>query len=369
MTQSRAANPSHPAGKSAPALDAAQIEVLAPNLKRRLSGVTATIVRLVPFQASGIGIVATGWGLPPHVPHIGLWRALLLPRRRRQGSPWRVWHARRNVEMALGLILRHAFGKRLKLLFTSASQRVHQPFTRFLIGHMDAVVATSSKTATYLHGPATVIRHGIDVQSFAPAADRARIRAELGLPAGLLIGCFGRIRHQKGTDVFIDALLALMDDHPEVHGVILGLATEAHARFERALRARVNASNHAGRIHFMGEVPVDAMPRWYQALDIFVAPQRWEGFGLTPLEAMACAVPVVATTVGAFGELVKDGETGILVPPGDSRAIAESLRGIIEDAERRQRLGRNARAHVCRQFRIEDEAKALNALYRSLLDG
>ena len=74
--------------------------VVAPNLKRRLSGVTATVVRLIPVQAKMIAIRATGPGMPPDVPHIPLLRAATLPRDR-----WRVWHARRNTEMLLGLIL------------------------------------------------------------------------------------------------------------------------------------------------------------------------------------------------------------------------------------------------------------------------
>ena len=88
--------------------DIRDIEVIAPNLKRRLSGVTATVVRLVPLQARRIGIAATGPGLPPHVPHVPLWRLFLMPRDR-----LRVWHARRNTEMALGLVLRGVFRRRL----------------------------------------------------------------------------------------------------------------------------------------------------------------------------------------------------------------------------------------------------------------
>ena len=97
-----------------------EIEVIAPNLKKRLSGVTTTVVRLVPLQAKSIGIVTTGPGLPSDLPHVALARTFVLPRNR-----WRVWHARRNTEMALGLLLRHLFRRRLRLLFTSAAQRHH----------------------------------------------------------------------------------------------------------------------------------------------------------------------------------------------------------------------------------------------------
>ena len=85
-----------------------------------LSGVTATVARLLPVQARSIGIAATGPGLPAHVPRVPLGSVLAMSGRKR-----RVWHARRNTEMALGLVLRHVLRKRLKLVFTSASQRRH----------------------------------------------------------------------------------------------------------------------------------------------------------------------------------------------------------------------------------------------------
>ena len=138
-----------------------KIEVIAPNLKRRLSGVTATIVRLLPLQARSIGIAATGLGLPSHVPWIPLRSVIGM-----SGRTCRVWHARRNTEMLLGLVLRHVFRKRLKLVFTSASQRHHTRYTRLLISGMDAVVATSHKSASYLRRPAQIgrgfVRRGDD---------------------------------------------------------------------------------------------------------------------------------------------------------------------------------------------------------------
>ena len=89
-----------------PRLPTSQIEVIAPNLKRRLSGVTATVVRLIPIMARQIGIVTTGPGLPAELPHISLASLPFLPR-----SRFRVWHARRNTEMVLGLILRALVAK------------------------------------------------------------------------------------------------------------------------------------------------------------------------------------------------------------------------------------------------------------------
>lgn len=341
----------------------AEIEVIAPNLKRRLSGVTATVVRLVPVQARQIGIVATGPGLPASLPHLPLWRMAFLPRDR-----WRVWHARRNTEMLLGLGLRYVLRRKLKLLFTSASQREHTGYTRWLIARMDGVVATSARTAGYLERPAAVIMHGIDTDGFSPAVDRPVLRARLGLPDALLIGCYGRIRAQKGTDAFVQAMIAVLPGRPGVVALVMGRATEAHQGFLERLKQRAAEAGLVGRILFLPEVTVDQMPDWYRVLDIYVAPQRWEGFGLTPLEAMACAVPVVATRVGAFEELVRPGVTGALLDPDDIPALAAATADLIDHADLRAAQSIAARALVMEKFRIEDEANALITVYRQMLD-
>jgi len=344
--------------------DLRAIEVIAPNLKRRLSGVTATVVRLVPLQARTIGIVATGPGLPPHVPHLPLWRMFVMPRNR-----LRVWHARRNTEMALGLVLRGLFRRRLALLFTSASQRRHTGYTRWLIARMDGLIATSARSARYLERRAEVIHHGIDTEGFSPPVDRAALRRRLGLPeVDVILGCFGRIRAQKGTDAFVDAAIDLLQDRPGMTALVMGRATEGDEAFLGELKARAAAAGLADRIRFMPEVPVHDIADWYRALDLYVAPQRWEGFGLTPLEAMACGVPVVATRVGAFEEIVTE-DTGSLVPPGDVPALASAIAALLDDAARRNRAGRAALERVRSRFRLDAEAAALVAVYRRLLAG
>lgn len=279
----------------------ATLDVLVPNFKRRLSGVTATIVRLVPLQARQMALAAVASDLPADVPQIRPTQVITMSRNGPSGP--RVWHARRNTEMLAGLALKHLLRKRLKLVFTSASQRHHTGYSKWLIGQMDHLIATSQKSADFLNRPADVILHGIDTGQFNPPSDRAALRARLNLPNATLIGCYGRIRAQKGTGDFIEALVDLLRERPDVHGLVMGRATGPYVEYEKGLRDQVAAAGLAERIHFLPEVPVHEMADWYRVLDLFVAPQRWEGFGLTPLEAMACGVPVVATTVGAFPEL------------------------------------------------------------------
>jgi mannosyltransferase len=342
----------------------ADIEVIAPNFKKRLSGVTATVVRLVPVQARDIAIAASGPVIPAHVPQVPLAALLTMSRIGPEGRP-RVWHARRNVEMIGGLALKHLLRKRLKMVFTSASQRKQSALTRWLIRRMDAVVATSARTAGYLERPAQVIMHGIDLEEFAPAPDRTALRARLGLPDGLLIGCYGRIRAQKGTDAFVEALIPVLRAHSAAYALVMGRATEKHRAFEQGLKDRVAAEGLTERLLFLPEVPVEAMADWYRVLDLYVAPQRWEGFGLTPIEAMACGVPVIATRVGAFEQIITPG-TGALVQADDIEALSGAVHAALASDALNQ-WAQGTRPHVAQHFTIEREAGELVTLYRSLL--
>lgn len=342
------------------------VEVIAPNFKRRLSGVTSTIIQLVPAQVRlGQKVATLGPGLPEHLPSIrfrnlaGLWKAP-------EGKPFRIWHARRNLEMLPALILRDLLRAKLRIVFTSAAQRKHSRWTRFLISRMDAVIATSAKAASYLTVPNTVIMHGIDTERFHPAhkPDAKRV---VGIdPQVRLVGCFGRVREQKGTDIFVDAMIRLLPSRPDWKAVITGRTTPQFAAFEAGLRARIDAAGLSERILLLGEQP--SVDEWYRALDLFIAPQRWEGFGLTPLEAMASSVAVVAADAGVFSELVKagDGETGAMVGPSSVDAITEAAAAFMDDPARAEAAGQNGRERACRDFSIEGEAKRVGAVYERL---
>ncbi|KIC39517.1 glycosyltransferase family 4 protein [Leisingera sp. ANG-M7] len=348
-------------------VDANEIEVIAPNFKRRLSGVTSTIVRLVPLQRQQIAIATAGSGLPGDMPHLSAAQLILMNRNGPAGA--RVWHARRNVEMLGGLALKYLLGKRLKLLFTSASQRHHSGYTKWLISQMDRVIATSAKGAAYLEKPAQVVHHGINTDEFTPPADKEALRRELGLPEdAILIGCYGRIRAQKGTDIFVDAMLEVLKAHPNAVGLVMGRATEKHVAFEKELRAKVEAAGLSERLLFPPEVPVWEVSRWYQALDLYVAPQRWEGFGLTPLEAMSCGVPAVATRVGAFEELIAPHETGLLIDPGETAQMVEAINEVLSTDGRLAEWSAAARKHAMTNFALGKEAETLVAIYRELLE-
>ena len=338
------------------------IKVIAPNFKKRWSGVTSTIFRLLPLQAKQIEIVTVGPSLPISLPQISFLTLIGLSTNKPH-----IWHARRNLEMLTGLILKKIFRKNLKLVFTSDAQRHHTKYTKKLISRMDAVIAGSQKAADYLEVPHIIIHHGIDTETFKPHSDKTSLRNELGLPEGKLIGCFGRIRPQKGVDIFIDTMIKVCTEDRLAVGIICGQTTTEHRDFEEDLRARVDDAGFSGRIIFLGTQPSNRLPLLFAALDIYVAPQRNEGFGLTPIEAMACGVPVIATTAGAFEEMVLSGETGYIVEIEDIVNMTERLMELLSNERRRKALANASIERVYQHFDIKGEAAALVKLYQDLL--
>nr|WP_244437745.1 glycosyltransferase family 4 protein [Hyphomicrobium denitrificans] len=355
--------PAHRHASSRQPHDVSEIEVINPNFSRRLSGVTSTLERIVTIQAKSMKSVAVGFGLHASVPHVRI-RDLLSFRKSRNGRQ-RIWHARRNIEMLWGVILRDLFGFELRLVFTSASQRQHTVWTRRLIDRMDGLIATSNASASYLEHPSTVIGHGIDLDRFYPAVDIRVEREALGLPQLRFVGCFGRIRHRKGTDTFVEAMLKVLPSRPDVGAIILGRTTRAHRHYFRTLNERVRDAHLSDRLLFLPEVSTFEIAKWYRALDVLAAPQRWEGFGVTPLEAMASGVPVVATTVGAFPQLVTD-DVGRLVAPGDADALALAIGEILDHPNVGAEKRAAARARAEEKFSINIEADEVIKFYRTL---
>src|SRR5215467_2193752 len=263
---------------------AGDLQLIVPNLHRRYSGVTATNRMVAPKLAKLFRAAWFGSNAPDGIARMGVADLLGLWRRR---TPL-IWHARRNNEMIAGVLLR-ALGWPLKLVFTSAAQRHHTWITRWLIQRMDAIIATSDISASYLRREATVVMHGVDTDIYAPPADRAAAFAESGLPGRYAIGCFGRVRAQKGSDVFVDAMVKLLPRYPDFTAVMVGSVTPEQTGFANELKKRIESAGLASRIVITGELPIEDVQRWYRRLTIYAFTSRNEGFGLTLIEAMAAA--------------------------------------------------------------------------------
>ena len=343
----------------------ATVTVIVPHFKRRSTGVTSTVGALLPVQRSTLPIAALGYGLPEGMPSVSAWQ-LLLAWRRPNDHPFRIWHARRQNEMLVGCILKYVLRQPWRLVFTAANARPLSGITRFAIDRMDALIATSNAVATALDKPATVVVHGVDTERFRPAEDRAAEWAASGLPGRFGIGILGRVRPQKGTDLFVDAMIDLLPRHPDWTAAVIGRAKPADGAFRDGLIRRVTDAGLSNRIWFLGERPAEEIPTWFRRLSVVVAPARQEGFGLTPLEAMASATPAVTSEAGAFRRTVVDGETGIVTPTGDLASLVGAIDRLMGDDAKRETMGLSARRHAVARAGIEAEAGGINAVYERL---
>ena len=338
------------------------LQLIVPNLHRRYSGVTATNRMVAPRLAKLFRAVWFGSDAPEGIARLSFADLLKLWRR---PAPL-IWHARRNNEMIAGVILR-ALGWPLKLVFTSAAQRHHSWITRWLIRRMDAIIATSDISASFLKREATVIPHGVDTEIYAPPADRAAAFAESGLPGRYAIGCFGRVRAQKGSDVFVDAMCRLLPHYPDFTAVIVGAVTPEQLPFANELKKRIELAGLQSRIVITGELPIADVQRWYQRLTIYAFTSRNEGFGLTLIEAMSVGAALVASRAGAAELAVEEGVTGVLTPPGDADALVAALEPLMSDAASATAMGQRGRERVLKKFSLDAEAARIGDVYRPLL--
>jgi mannosyltransferase len=338
------------------------LQLIVPNLHRRYSGVTATNRMVAPKLAQLFRSAWFGPDAPEMMTRIGVADLLRLRARRSRV----IWHARRNNEMIVGVLLR-SLGWPLKLVFTSAAQRQHTWITRWLISRMDAIIATSEVSASFLKRKATVIPHGVDTERYAPPANRAAAFRQAGLPGRYAIGCFGRVRAQKGSDVFVEAMCQLLPRFPDFTAVIVGAITPEQSGFAKDLEKRIEAAGLRPRILIMGELPIEEVQRWYQRLTIYVFSSRNEGFGLTLIEAMAAGAALVASRAGAAELVIENGVSGVLTPPGDVEALVTALEPLMRDPTSAAQMGARARARAIEKFSLDAEAHRIAAVYRGMV--
>jgi len=268
--------------------------------------------------------------------------------------------------MVLGLVLKVILRQPWRIVFTSAGQRRHVWFTRWLIRQMDAVIATSEVVAAHREVPTTVIPHGIDTVRFCPAHNRQLEWRETRLPGNFGIGAFGRIRPSKGSDLFVKAMIQLLPKYPHATAVLCGAIAPKYSDYAKSLHRQVIEAGLGDRICFLGHLSDDDVPHWFRRVSLYVAPMRREEFGLTPLEAMASGTAVVATRTGFAEKLVADGQTGTLIPPNNLEALVTAIESFIADPEKTEIMGNLGRVKAVQNHNIAVEAMAIEGVYNNL---
>lgn len=205
----------------------------------------------------------------------------------------------------------------------------------------------------------------VDEQRFVPGLPCDDLRAGLGLKAGQpLILSVGRLMRRKGFDQVIRALPRLVQQGMDVHYAIIGIGEERDY-----LRGLADELNLTGRVHLLGHVPYDDLPRWYCACSLFAMPNRdingdTEGFGLVFLEAASAATPALAGMAGGTGSAVVDGVTGLRVDGGDLDAISVGMARLLSDENGAKQLGRQGRERVLKFYTHQRRVDQLRALVR-----
>jgi glycogen synthase len=181
----------------------------------------------------------------------------------------------------------------------------------------------------------------------------------------------GRLERRKGVDVLLDAAEQLLPDQPNVELVVVGKDTEnteIGETYRQAFTRRVGDADWAERVRFTGAVSDDELFQHYADCDVFVAPSRYESFGLVLTEAMAFGKPVVGCRAGGMQEVVDEGVTGLLAEPGDAVSLTEQLRKLVAEPELRERLGTAAREAFERQFARPVTVARTFAAYREIAE-
>jgi len=343
-------------------------ELVVTNFHRRFTGVSATADAVVSQQLNQFRLCLVGDQLPSGPAPISYRHAISLCRKPPENRPFAIWHVRRNLEMAAAIFARDVLRLPIRIVFTSAAQRLHSVVPRHLIAKMDAVVATTAKAATFVPKLAAVVPHGVDTTRFTPAADRAAAWASLGYGGQYGIGIVGRVRPEKGTDLFVDAMIRVLPERPEFTAIIIGRTMPSDATFEADMRSRIQAADLSNRILFVGEHPPQEMPKIIQSLSLLVAPARYEGYGMTPLEAMASGVPVVASDTGVYAEIIHP-QVGHVVPIENLDALTDTVMGITHSTRKLEEMGLAARRTAENKLSLQSEAAGYSRLLDQIWQG
>ena len=239
----------------------------------------------------------------------------------------------------------------------------HKAGVRAILGKAAVVTATTKflaeVTARYCPAgrPIHIIPFGVDCEVFKPNSI-SNLKSEI-----IRLGFFKNLERKYGPEVLVEAFAKILAVCP---GARLTMAGKGDMTL--SLQARVAELGLSDKVDFPGRLPHEQMMAAMQGTDIFVMPSTCqESFGVAAIEASACEVPVVATRVGGVPEAVFDGQTGILVSPFDSNALADACIALIRDPERRMRLGKAGRQFVLDHYQWHANAAIMASVYRQSL--
>jgi glycosyltransferase involved in cell wall biosynthesis len=248
------------------------------------------------------------------------------------------------------------------------------PLIKFVLEQADYVLCNSGFTLAKILEISrpkayAVIAPGVDTERFSPGVALSVFhQREPDIPTDRpLVFALGKFIERKGFPYLIDAM-ALLTQDPAPFLMIGG-----RGPLKEQLKRQVQERGIADRVRFLDYIPDDCIPAYYAAADVFVLPSivderdDTEGLGVVLLEALACETPCVASNVGGVPDVITDGLNGLLVEPGNPKALADKILQLISDDRLRQGMGVKGRLFVKKHFSWRAKAHEISQLYRFLL--
>ena len=344
--------------------------VFVTNFNPRFTGVSATTASVCKVQKSQIEVALVGRALSGCPSPLSKRKAISLSLKKPKDKPFNIWHVRRNSEMQLAIFARDILRLPIKIVFTSAAQRRHSAWPRWLISKMDAVIATSEEAANFVPNVVATIPHGIDLDRFQPSKNQREDWAKTGMPGEYGIISVGRVRPEKGTDLFVEAMIEALPKLPEATAIIAGATKSKDFSFRKKIEERIKQSGLVDRIKFLGEIPPHKLPELLKGCRALVALPRYEGFGLTPLEGMACGLPLIASKTGYFEEFISISDEkkacGKIVSIEDYQTASEEIVKLLSNKALFNKYSMNAIIISKEKYSVLKEANSINKVYESL---
>lgn len=265
---------------------------------------------------------------------------------------------------------------KLKAIFTAHGWAFNEPrpnwqkiilkffhWLTMMFCHQTIAVAQATleqvKDWPFVQNKLTMIHNGLAEPEFYSQTE-ARKKLLPGLPAGTAwLGAIAELHRNKGLDILVEAFARLAPDYPNLNLLIIGEGEERERLAMQIARHRLT-----DKIYLLGRVPEAA--RYLKAFDIFVLPSRTEALPYAALEAGLATLPVVAARVGGIPEIIKNGETGLLVPPADPKALASTIKTLLPERYRESVLGKHLRDFVKKNFSREQMFQETFSLYQEL---
>lgn len=255
------------------------------------------------------------------------------------------------------------YGLKAKFLLRTAAKVC----TAFFCNSLAVEKSWFGSAQLYQHNGARRQRHctihnAVDTEAIAKAvsgSSKAELRFQLDLGDGPIIGVIGRLRSEKGQALLIETFPDVLKKFPNAQLLIVGDGPD-----RKSFELRAELLNLTDRIIWLGKKSPEKVYQLYSVIDIVVVPSVFEGFSLAAAEAMAAGVPVVGSNVGGLAEVVEDGLTGILVPQGNSGALATALIELLSDKDKADKMGRMGQVRARQRFSLDIFSQNMIGAYR-----